>query len=90
LTEITPRKLFPACPLAHEEFQMRKGKTALKLSNKSSAKSARKNSAKKKYVTKDVFTFRWLKKAMVGKSREESLDLLDRWILKKRALGLFS
>jgi hypothetical protein len=69
---------------------MRRGKLALKLPKKHSAKSSRKNSAKKKYVTKDVFTFRWLKKAMVGKSREESLDLLDRWILKKKTLGLFS
>lgn len=36
-----------------------------------------------------VFAFRWLKKALAGKSRAESLDLLDQWILKKRLLGLF-
>jgi len=37
----------------------------------------------------DAKKFRDLKKMMVGKSREESLDLLDEWILKKRAWSLF-
>lgn len=44
---------------------------------------------KKRDLLKDVFGFRWFKKAMVGKTQEESLDLLDQWILKKRALSLF-
>lgn len=42
------------------------------------------NLPKKKNLLGGVFAFRWLKRAMVGKSQEESLDLLDRWILKKR------
>ncbi|GEM_PF-4024302 len=37
----------------------------------------------------DAKKFRDLKKMMVGKSRDESLDLLDEWILKKRAWSLF-
>ena len=36
----------------------------------------------KKNVLKEVLGFHWLKKAMVGKAQVESLDLLDRWILK--------
>jgi len=35
-----------------------------------------------------VKLFRWLKKALVGKSQTQSLDLLDQWILKKKAMSL--
>jgi hypothetical protein len=45
---------------------------------------------KKKNLLNEVLDFRWLKKAMVGKTQEESLDLLDEWILKKKTLSLFS
>jgi hypothetical protein len=72
-------------------------KPAMKASAKSLKTSAHKkgrgNSFKgksKKNFFKDVPGFRWLKKALVRKTQEESLDLLDRWILKKKALGLFS
>ena len=33
--------------------------------------------------------FRWLKKSMSGKSRAQSMDLLDQWILRKRPMSLF-
>ena len=36
-----------------------------------------------------VKVFRSLKKMLFGKSQARSLDLLDRWILKKRPLSLF-
>ncbi len=36
-----------------------------------------------------VFGFRWLKRSFAGKSRTESMDLLDQWILKKRMMSLF-
>lgn len=56
-------------------------------SRRSKADGGKRN--KRKDFFKDVLGFRWLKKAMVGKTQEESLDLLDQWILKKRALTLF-
>ena len=54
--------------------------------------SARHPGSRKKFqegnFLQDVLHFRWLKKAMMGKSRSESLDLLDRWILRKKPLAL--
>lgn len=43
----------------------------------------------RKPKTFPVFAFRRLKRVLSGKSRAESMDLLDRWILKKRVLSLF-
>lgn len=77
---------------------MKKSTLALQPSKKVPTKpgSARKNKGgvpgkrtSKSNFWKEVLGFGWLKKAMVGKTREESLDLLDQWILKKRALTLF-
>lgn len=75
---------------------MNKAKSAVRTAKKSPAKfpgSGRDRNTQKRQrdrnLLKDVLGFRWLKKAMAGKTQEESLDLLDRWILKKRALGLF-
>jgi hypothetical protein len=68
---------------------MKKGKSSVKPVRKTRTKSSPKSPVKKKNFLEDVFTFRWLKKAMVGKTQEESLDLLDQWILKKKALSLF-
>jgi hypothetical protein len=74
-------------------------KPAKRVSTKSTAKStsSRRNKVgstvrrpKKRSFLNDVLGFRWLKKAMVGKTQEESLDLLDEWILRKKALRLFS
>ena len=48
-----------------------------------------KNPSEKKNFIKDVFAFRLLKKSMVGKSRAESLDFLDPWIVKKKTLTFF-
>lgn len=69
---------------------MKKPRTANKAAKKPSSKVPAKRGARKgsKGFLGDVLSFRWLKKAMVGKSREQSLDLLDRWILKKQTLGL--
>jgi hypothetical protein len=44
---------------------------------------------KSRNFLEEIFAFRWLKKSIAKKSREESVDLLDQWILKKRALSLF-
>ena len=79
---------------------MKTGKAANKTAKKSSSRSPQKTGEKNKKTAsrtqnkqksflKDVLGFRWLKKAMVGKTQEESLDLLDQWILKKKALALF-
>ncbi len=68
---------------------MKKGKTVARGAKKNSSKSVSKKKLKKKSFFEDVFAFRWLKKAMVGKSQAESLDLLDRWILKKKTVTLF-
>jgi len=43
--------------------------------------------AQKGNFLKEAFGFRWLKKALMGKGRDQELDLLDQWILKKRALS---
>jgi hypothetical protein len=67
---------------------MKKNKTAAKTAKRTSLKSVSKKLAKKSFF-QDVFRFRWLKKAMVGKTPDESLDLLDHWILKKKSLTLF-
>ena len=75
---------------------MKNGKSALKTAKKGTAKSSGrhrnkniKKQSRERNFLKDVLGFRWLKKAMAGKTQEESLDLLDEWILKKRALTLF-
>ncbi len=68
---------------------MKKRKTVFKEVKRTFLKSGHKNQPKKKKFLEDVFAFRWLKKAMVGKTQEESLDLLDQWILKKKTLTLF-
>ena len=36
-----------------------------------------------------IHIFRWFKKSFLGKSHNESVDLLDRWILKKKVMTLF-
>jgi len=36
-----------------------------------------------------VLLFRSIKRVLFGKSRKRSMDLLDKWILKKNPLGLF-
>lgn len=71
---------------------MKKPKTAARAAKRPSSKVPAKPGTRKarKGFLEDVLSFRWLKKAMVGKSQEQSLDLLDRWILKRRTLGLFS
>ena len=38
---------------------------------------------------KDVRRFRSLKKMLFGRPERHSMDLLDRWIIKKRLLSLF-
>ena len=45
--------------------------------------------AKNKRILSNVGLFRWVKKSFLGISRKESVDLLDQWILKKRAMSLF-
>jgi hypothetical protein len=44
---------------------------------------------KKQNPLKDIQLFRWLKKSFLGKSRKQSVDLLDQWILKKKPMTLF-
>ena len=44
---------------------------------------------KNKRILSNVGLFRWVKKSFLGMSRKESVDLLDQWILKKRAMSLF-
>ena len=61
----------------------------MKKRSKASQKKRSSKSNKKTGVPGGVLGFRWLKKLLVGKSQTESMDLLDRWILKKRAMSLF-
>ncbi len=77
---------------------MKKGNPAMKAASQSTTKApvskgnksrGGKKRLKTRNLLKDIPGFRWFKKAMVGKTQEESLDLLDQWILKKKALGLF-
>ena len=50
---------------------------------------SRHTTPKKKNILSNVGLFRWVKKSFLGISRKESVDLLDQWILKKRAMSLF-
>ena len=68
---------------------MKKSKTALEPARKRPRKPIPKKSQKKKKYFEDVFLFRGIKRVLLGKTRQQSLDLLDRWILKKRVLSLF-
>jgi len=61
----------------------------MKKTHKSVKKLRAKNVKKSNDPSGKVFGFRWLKKLLAGKSNSESMDLLDQWILKKRALSLF-
>lgn len=58
------------------------------IKTKKSPKKTKENQTKKNAFG-GVFGFRWLKKSLAGKNRNESMDLLDQWILKKRTMSLF-
>jgi hypothetical protein len=45
--------------------------------------------SKKRNLLTNIRLFRWIKKSFSGKSHNESVDLLDQWILKKKAMTLF-
>ena len=45
--------------------------------------------AKKENPFTNIRLFRWVKKSFSGKSRKQSVDLLDQWILKKKMMTLF-
>ena len=62
--------------------------TKMKRKPKTGLRTVRDVKRKPKSSSK-VSMFRWLKKSMLGKSHAQSMDLLDRWILKKNPLGLF-
>lgn len=68
---------------------MKKDKPVISSSTRNSSKSVSKKTKKKRSFIENVLAFRWLKRVVVGKTRDESLDLLDKWILKKRILSLF-
>ena len=51
--------------------------------------TSRNAATKKKNILTNIRLFRWIKKSFSGKSRDESVDLLDQWILKKKMMTLF-
>jgi hypothetical protein len=63
-------------------------KTAVK-NRKTVGLKTKPKSQRKPRVKPIVSIFREFKKAIFGKSQKQSVDLLDQWILKKRALSLF-
>ena len=70
-------------------FEMELGMSKTKIQKTLKAKkSSRKKSGAMDFL-ENVSKFRGIKKALVGKSRAESLDLLDEWMLKKRTLSRF-
>lgn len=68
---------------------MKKAKVPRRSKKTSSSEKEPVQARKRKSLFTDVLRFRWLKKALVGKTQTESLDLLDQWILKKKILYLF-
>jgi hypothetical protein len=64
----------------------KKNKTAAKLAKGTSPDYTPRFLAKKKSFIGDILAFRRLKKVLVGKSQEESLDFLDRWMWKGTGL----
>jgi len=60
----------------------KRGKSKIRTTPKSAVKNSVNPLGKVRF-------FRWLKKSMSGKSRAQSMDLLDQWILRKRPMSLF-